>query len=88
MTKKDLKVEVTAEALTIEGERAEDHEEQRHGYYRSERSYGRFSRSIPLPEGVKAEEAKASFRNGVLEVVIPAPGRAVSRGRRLEIDEG
>ena len=54
--------------------------------YRSERSYGSFYRVVPLPEGAIAEQAKATFRDGVLEITMPAP--PASKGRKLEITEG
>jgi HSP20 family protein len=47
--------------------------------YRSERRYGQFYRSIPLPEGADTEQAKAQFNNGVLEVTVPAPEQKSSR---------
>jgi HSP20 family protein len=84
MTKDDIKVEVTDEAINISGERNSEHEEKREGYYRTERSYGSFYRSIPLPEGVSADQANASVRNGVLEITMPI-SQQQSRGRRLEI---
>jgi HSP20 family protein len=84
LNKDDIKVDITDDALTIQGERKQEHEEKREGYYRSEHSYGSFYRSIPLPEGVNAEEAKANFRDGVLEITIPAPQRE-QRRRQLEI---
>ena len=87
LTKDDVKVEVTDQAINISGERRKEHEEKREGYYRSERSYGSFYRSIPLPEGVNSDEANATFRNGVLEITMQAPERH-SRSRRLEIKEG
>jgi HSP20 family protein len=87
LRKEDVNVEVTDAALVIQGERHEEHEENREGYYRSERSYGTFHRAVPLPEGTIAESAKASFKDGVLEVVMQAPPKEVSRGRRLEISE-
>jgi HSP20 family protein len=87
MKKEDITVNVTDDALTIEGERREEHEDQREGSYRSERTYGRFYRVIPLPEGAIAETARAMFNNGVLEVTLQAPPREVSRGRKLEIGE-
>jgi HSP20 family protein len=67
----DVKVEVADDALVIEGERKYEHEEDRGGVHRTERRYGRFYRAIPLPEGTKAEQARARFENGVLEVMIP-----------------
>jgi HSP20 family protein len=84
LTKDDVRVEVTENALTIQGERRQEREEERGGYYRSECSYGKFYRSIPLPEGVNAEQAKASFRDGVLEITVPAPQLAQQR-RQIEI---
>ena len=83
--KEDVNVELGDDQLTIHGERREEHEEEREGFYRSERSYGSFRRSIPLPEGVIAESADASFRDGVLEIRLQAPPKEVSRGRRIEI---
>ena len=56
------------------------------GIYWSERSYGSFYRQIPLPEDAKTENAAATFRNGVLEITIPAP-KAETRSRKLEIKE-
>ena len=84
LKKDDVKVELTDEALTISGERKEEKEEKREGYYRSERSYGNFYRHIPLPEGVKTDSATAEFRDGVLEVRMKAPKREPS-ARLLEI---
>ena len=52
------------------------------------RWYGSFCRVIPLPEGAIADSAKANFKDGVLEILMQAPSREVSRGRRVEITEG
>jgi HSP20 family protein len=65
---------VTPEALILEGERKLEKEEKKEGYYRTERSYGHFYRSIPLPEEVNLEKAYAQFVNGVLEVSISVTG--------------
>jgi len=88
LKKDDVKVDVTDGAITIQGERRADHEEERAGVYRSERSYGSFYRVVPLPEGAMTEQAKATFNNGVLEITMPAPPEQVTRGRRIEISEG
>lgn len=85
MNKDDVRVEVTDEGLAIRGERKREHEEKRQGYYRSERSYGRFYRMIPLPEGVDAEKAKAQFKDGVLQVEIPLPPSAQPKTREIPI---
>ena len=88
LNKEDVKIDVTDEALTIQGERRREQEEERGGVYRSERSYGSFKRVIALPEGAITDQAKATFRDGVLEITMPAPPEHVTRGRRLEITEG
>lgn len=67
----DVKVEVTDDALVIEGERKCERQEDRGNVHRTERRYGQFYRAIPLPEGANAEQARAQFENGVLEVTIP-----------------
>jgi HSP20 family protein len=56
--------------------------------FRTERSYGSFYRVVPLPQGAITDSAKATFNNGVLEVVLQAPSSDVRRGRRVEIKEG
>jgi len=76
-------VEVTDDGLMISGERRDENEERGEGFYRSERSYGRFQRLIPLPPDVTdVESAEAKFENGVLEVSLPVPE---TRSRRREI---
>ncbi len=87
LTKDDIKVDVTEDHITLEGERKREHEEEKGGRYRSERSYGSFYREIPLPEGTITDQAKANFKDGVLEITMPAPPEQVRRGRRLEIAE-
>jgi HSP20 family protein len=87
LSRDQITVNVADDTLTIEGDRRDEHEEHREGFFRSERTYGRFYRSVPLPDGALADTAKASFVNGVLEVTMQAPPREVSRGRRLEIQE-
>ena len=87
LKKDDVKVDVTENGITIRGERKREHEEEREGLYRSERSYGSFYRLIPLPDGAITDQAKAKFKDGVLEITMPAPPEHVRRGRRLEITE-
>jgi len=88
LSKDDVTVDIADDQLTIRGERRYDHEEERDGVFRSERSYGSFCRVVPLPQGAIADSAKATFNNGVLEIVVQAPSFDVRRGRRVEIKEG
>jgi HSP20 family protein len=83
--KDDVKVEVRDDAIAIQGEKRQEREEKSKGFYRSERSYGSFYREIPLPEGADAEQAKASFKKGVLEVTLPAPAKRPP-GRSIPIE--
>jgi HSP20 family protein len=71
LKKEDIKVQVLDENLVLEGERKIESKEEKEGYFRSERSYGKFWRQIPLPEGAKTDNIKASMNEGVLEVKIP-----------------
>jgi HSP20 family protein len=85
LSKDDINVDVTDDAIIISGERRDEFEDEREGVYRTERSYGSFYRAIPLPEGAIADNAKAQFKDGVLEITMPAPPREATRGRRIEI---
>jgi HSP20 family protein len=78
LKKEEVKVNVTGENLTLEGERKEEKEEKREGYYHSERKYGKFYRSIPLPEGANIDQTIAQFKDGVLEITVPIPETKVS----------
>jgi HSP20 family protein len=79
----DVAIEIQDNALTISGERRAEHEERQRGWYRVERAFGRFSRSLTLPEGIDPEAVQAHFDKGVLEVRIPKPEER--KPRRVEI---
>ena len=85
--KDNVEVELLDDALAIRGQRREEHEEEREGYFHSERQYGEFYRAVPLPEGAIGESAKATFRDGLLEVTMQAAPSDTRRGRRLEIED-
>ena len=80
----DVRVEIEDNMLVIEGERKSEEEKDEGGIHRSERSYGRFYRTIPLAEGVNPEQAQAEFKNGVLRVTIPMPQQK-SKARQIPI---
>jgi HSP20 family protein len=88
MKKEDVKVEVADGHLTIAGERKVETEEKKENYLRSEREFGSFYRAVPLPEGVKFEDVRATFADGVLEVSMPLPVKAEPRMRAVEITDG
>lgn len=72
----DVQVSVTDDGLVIQGERRREETREDSGIVRTERVYGRFYRLIPLPDEAKVEDARAEFRNGVLEITIPVPESA------------
>ena len=76
LEEKDVQVNVADGVLTIRGEKKAETEEKDKNYHLVERSYGAFSRSLDLPEGVNADAIKASIANGVLKVSVPKPAPA------------
>jgi HSP20 family protein len=86
MGEDDVSIEVQDNTLTVSGERKAEHEEHNRGWYRVERSFGRFSRSLTLPEGVDPDAVTAGFDRGVLEVRIPKPEER--KPRRVQIKAG
>jgi HSP20 family protein len=82
----DVAIEVQDGTLTISGERSAEHERQGQGWFRVERSFGSFSRSLTLPDGVDADAVSAEFDRGVLTVRIPKPEQR--KPRRVEIKAG
>ncbi len=85
LTKDDVKVELTQAGVSIRGERKHEQEDRREGLYRSERSYGSFRRTIPIPEEANVEQARATFDNGLLTVSVPVPETHVRR-REIPIE--
>jgi HSP20 family protein len=86
MGESDVNVELEDNVLTVSGERKAEHEDRREGFYRMERAYGSFSRSLTLPQGIDADEVNAAFDRGVLEVRIPKP--AQRKPRKISIGGG
>jgi HSP20 family protein len=85
LKKEEITVTVTEEGFTVEGERKVEEEEKKHNWYTTERAYGKFVRTVPLPVGVNPAAVKATFENGVLEVVVPLPESALAAPRKVEI---
>ena len=86
MKEDDVKIEIKDGVLTISGERRSESQEKGEGFHRVERAFGRFSRSLSLPDGVDAGKVQANFEDGVLEVKIPKPDE--TKPTRVEIGKG
>jgi HSP20 family protein len=86
LDEEDVQIEVHDNTLRISGRREAEHEQKERGWYRMERSFGSFSRSLTLPDGVNADAIAASFDKGVLEVRIPKPEER--QPRRVQIQSG
>ena len=85
MDMKDIEVSVTDDMLTVKGEKKVERQEEKKGYYLSERSYGAIYRTIPLPPGVDGGKAEASFKNGVLTIKLPQTPEAQAKVKRIEV---
>jgi len=84
MSKDDITIEVEDNALVLKGERKQEEEEKKEGYYKSERRYGSFYRRIPLPTDADIEKSSAKLDNGVLEISFVLPERKNNK-RQIEI---
>ena len=86
MTKEKVNVSFTDEALVIEGERTQETENKKDEWCTTERTYGRFCRVVPLPEGVNYKEVRATFKNGVLEVTVPVPAAEANPPYKVPVE--
>jgi HSP20 family protein len=86
LTEDDVEIEVKDGVLTVSGERRAEKKKEGEGFYRVERAFGSFSRSLSLPEGIDADKVRAEFDNGVLEVRIPKPEER--KAHRVQIGKG
>ena len=84
----NVEISVTGDVLTIKGSREEKSEEKERNFVVKEVSYGSFERSITLPQGVKAEDIKAAYKDGVLELTAPAPKETAARKVAIQVEEG
>ncbi|HEY3940200.1 MAG TPA: Hsp20/alpha crystallin family protein [Bryobacteraceae bacterium] len=83
----DVKLEIENDALVLQGERKCEREEEKGGVHRTEIRYGRFYRSVPLPDGANVDQARAKFENGVLEVTVPVAEQQAKR-KQISIQTG
>lgn len=85
LSKDQIEVQIADRTLTIKGEKQRSEDVRQSDYFRSERMYGAFSRSLSLPVEVKAEAATATFKDGVLEIRLPKTEEPGKRPRKVEI---
>jgi HSP20 family protein len=81
----DIEVSLANQVLTIKGEKKEEKEDEQKDYHVSERRYGSFRRSFQVPEGVDTGKIEASFKNGVLTLVLPKSAEAQQQEKKIEI---
>jgi len=86
MTEKDIDVDITGDTLTIKGEKKKEEEKKDKHYHRLERVYGSFHRTVALPGVAEPAKAKASFKNGVLEIEVPKKEEA--KPKRVKVNVG
>jgi len=85
VAKEDMDLTITKDSLTLKGEARKEEEIKEEDYYASEISYGSFTRTIALPAEVDSEKAKASFKNGVLEIILPKREEAKPKEIKIEV---
>jgi HSP20 family protein len=89
MSQEDVDVKLSRDGLTVTGEKKLESEEKERNYFRRERSYGYFQRTIPLPaNAVIAEKAEATFEQGILTVTLPKREQTEEKSRRIEVKAG
>ncbi|KAL1941500.1 hypothetical protein VTO73DRAFT_6939 [Trametes versicolor] len=84
INKQDVNIDLRSNVLTVSGESKDESEKQENGFVVRERRFGRFARSLPVPEGIKPEDIKASMDNGVLTVTFPRQA-AVPQPQRITV---
>ena len=85
MDEKDIDVLLHEGTLIVKGEKKSETENEKDGYHRIERTYGSFYRAIDLPEGIEEDKIKASYKKGVLKVVLPKNAKAQEKQKKIEV---
>jgi HSP20 family protein len=86
MKKENIEVNLTDDMITVSGEKKQEEKVEKKDYYRIERSYGSFTRSFKLPKNVQSDKAKATFKEGVLEIRVPKTAEAISKEKKIPIE--
>lgn len=85
VNKEDIDLTITKDSLTLKGETKKEEEVKEEDYYAAEISYGSFTRTIALPVEIDSEKAKASFKNGILEIILPKKEEAKPKEIKIEV---
>lgn len=82
---KDVELSISEGMLVIEAHRREEDKQEERGYVRRELRYGSFMRTLPLPEGVTEKDVRATYKDGILEIKVPAPVAKQPEAKKIEI---
>lgn len=85
MDEKDIDITLNHDSLTIKGEKQEEKEDKGKDYHRMERSYGAFSRTIPLPVEVETDKVAAHYKKGILTITIPKSPKAIEEKKKITV---
>lgn len=88
MTEKDVDISISGDMLTISGEKKQEKEQNEKGWYRMERQYGSFYRTIPLPYEIESDRAEALYKNGVLSIKLPKTAARASATKSIAVKAG
>ncbi|MBN1142219.1 MAG: Hsp20/alpha crystallin family protein [Deltaproteobacteria bacterium] len=86
MKKDEIEVNISGDYITISGEKKTEEKVEKKNYYRYERSFGSFNRRLPLPVETRIDEARATFRDGILEIRLPKTEKARVAAKKIPID--
>jgi HSP20 family protein len=85
MNEKDIDITLNHDSLTIKGEKKEEKEDRGKDYYRMERTYGTFCRTIPVPVEVETDKVNAHYRKGILTITIPKSAKALEEKKKITV---
>lgn len=88
LNEKDIDISLGNNVLTISGKKETEETEKNKSFYRHERSYGSFRRTIQLPDDVDEDKIEATYKKGILKIVLPKTAQSVSLRRKIEIKKG
>lgn len=85
LEEKDIEVSLSHDSLRIKGEKKMETEDKKEGYYRLERSYGSFSREVPLPKEIDPDKVTAAYKKGILKVTLAKTAKSIEEEKKIEV---